>query len=62
MTLSQQIRKAALGPTPKEPDHITGWFPYEPWVVVMLPSQLDWFCAWDFERRMFLLFVAEALE
>lgn len=70
-TMSQWIRKVALGPTPKYPDTVAGWLGYftTAWVVVTARTHGPrvevpdpWWCANDTERRMFLLFVAEALE
>lgn len=61
MTPAQRIRKAALGPTPKRE---LLWGP----VVASCPLdvRLDfirhYLASNEIERRMFLLFVAEALE
>jgi len=69
MTPSQRIRKAALGPTPWFlPELVNAWTRDKP------PYKIDdairtfyggrghFYFMSDTERRMFLLFVAEALE
>ena len=67
MSTAERIRKAALGP--KWTDDLTALFGYHtaPWVLVKarLPESLPmlhWIMAREEVRRMFLLFVAEALE
>lgn len=68
MTPSQRIRAAALFAA--RTDSLTDLFGYysEAWVLVLSriphdrPQNWHWFNFTDTERRMFLLFVAEALE
>ena len=73
MTTSERIRAAALGPTPRRPTLRKSWLKLmsdEWWhVSVMLVdgntvcgSADRWRALSDSERRMFLLFVAEAVE
>jgi hypothetical protein len=65
--ISDRIRAAALGPAPT--DDLSGLLGYftQPWAMVYarLPTQhplMHWSMASEDVRRMFLLFVAEALE
>jgi len=67
MTISDRIRRAALGPTPcKDPGAIMFWCGDDANKVwrFCLPNGdgYDFRQGTDTERRMFLLFVAEALE
>jgi hypothetical protein len=72
MTVAERIRKAALGPTPRENADLTaGWLRYpryaqawdamRPWCDNQ-PEPNFMTCNDNTERRMFLLFVAEAIE
>lgn len=71
MTPAQRIRKAALGPPPTQATWlISEWvdsdlFPYVWAMVETGEKRLHWYDTVDDDpnvRRMFLLFVAEALE
>jgi hypothetical protein len=67
MTTAQRIRAAALGAKSTIDMRVLLGYFTEAWVVVRarLPSNLgipSWYLATEDERRMFLLFVAEALE
>lgn len=68
MTPAQRIRKAALGPVPLY-RHIAAWLPRVPdWDAFDIAHAnlgddwIHWLMVDDDVRRMFLLFVAEALE
>jgi hypothetical protein len=71
MTISDRIRRAALGPTPNHPEWLYSWVGYGTGEHYALKDHADWVgdgrtkfygSADDTERRMYLLFVAEALE
>lgn len=64
MTPSERIRAAALGPTPRGYHaHLWSWVDPHTANTVARDHDLRWFLySTDTERRMFLLFVAEALE
>lgn len=67
MTLSERIRKAALGPTPVGPSCSVGWLPDSIWDFIDRRYRMHILDAITFatnntQRRLFLLFVAEALE
>lgn len=67
LSIPAQLRKAALGRTPVIPDFLYNWVEYgalrctEDYLVAFF-GPTSWAFATDTERRMFLLFVAEALE
>jgi hypothetical protein len=68
MTVAERIRKAALGPTPARPEILRCWLePLEVWesAIQYAPTIHGWAALAPLgnnERRMFLLFVAEAIE
>jgi hypothetical protein len=65
MTLSDRIRKAALGPTPRLPDTRCNWLKrYDVWLATerLYIADGSFLEATNIERRMFLLFCAEALK
>ena len=64
-TLSDQIRRAALGPSPKPGVALWRWFGFGQGYYASRRALVQFKEFWDgtdTERRMFLLFVAEALE
>lgn len=68
MTPAQRIRKAALGPAPRHPHHVRFWTRDHALAVEVMKNMEMMADYWLFfeanntERRIFLLFVAEALE